>query len=84
MLESSEASFYLASEDSQSYNDGAKPIATEATQYTEQIAVEEEEPEDMLLSRSADKTDLSDWYFIWVLHFNSVCFYRCVYFCKKS
>ena len=43
----------------------------EATQYAEQIAVEEEEeePENMLLSRFADKTDLSDWYFILVSSF---------------
>ena len=49
--ESSEASFCSAS-DFQSYDDSAEPIATEeeATQYAEQIAVEEEE-EDMLLSR---------------------------------
>ena len=58
----------MASEDFQSCDDSAEPIATEeeATQYTEQIAVEEEEePEDMLLSQFADKTDLSDRYFIW-------------------
>ncbi|XP_068690066.1 uncharacterized protein [Montipora foliosa] len=59
--ESSEASFCSAS-DFQSYDDSAEPIATEeeATQYTEQIAVEEEE-EDMLLSRFAGETDLPDW-----------------------
>ena len=57
----------------------------EATQCAEQIAVEEEEeePEDMLLSRFADETDLSDWYFIWFLRLNSFCFYQCIYFCKK-
>ena len=62
-------------------------IATEeeATQYAEQIAVkEEEESEDMLLSRFADETDLPDWYFIWFLRFDSFCFYQCVYFCKRA
>ena len=65
--ESSEASFCSASEDFQSYDDGAETIAAEeeATQYAEQTAVEEEEePEDMLLSRFADETDLPDWYLI--------------------
>ena len=38
----------------------------------------------MLLSRFADETDLSDWYFIWFLRFGSFCFYQFVYFCKKS
>ena len=58
--ESSEASFRLASEDFQLYDDSAEPIATEeATKYAELIAVEEEEePEDMLLNRFADNTDL--------------------------
>ena len=46
--------------------------------------IEEEEPEDMLLSRFAEETDLSDWYFIWFLRRDSFCFYQCVYFCKKS
>ena len=45
---------------------------------------EEEEPEDMLLSRFAEETDLLDWYFIWFLRLDSFCFYQCVYFCKKS
>ena len=50
-----------------------------------QIGVEEEEkPEDMLLDRFADETDLPDWYFIWFLRFDSFCFYQCVYSCKKS
>ena len=50
-----------------------------------QIGVEEEEkPEDMLLDRFADETDLPDWYFIWFLRFDPFCFYQCVYFCKKS
>ena len=85
--ESSEASFCSGSEDFQSYDDSAEPIATEeeATQYSEQIAVEEEkEPEEMHLSRFADETDLSDWYFIWFLRFDSFCFCQCVYFCKKK
>ena len=62
--ESSEASFCSAS-DFQSYDDSAEPIATEeeATQYAEEIAVEEEE-EDMLLSPFAGNTDLPDWHFI--------------------
>ena len=54
-------------------------------QYAEQIAVEgEKESEDMLPSRVADETDLTDWDFIWFLRFNSFCFYHCVYFCKQS
>ena len=48
-----------------------------ARQYAEQnscIAVEEEEePEDMLLSRFADETDLSNRYFIWFLRLDSFC-----------
>ena len=58
----------------------------EATQCAEQIVVEEEEeePENMLLSRFADETDLLDWYFIWFLRLDSFCFYQCIYFCKKS
>ena len=68
--ESSEASFCSASEDFKSYDDSAEPIATEeeATQYAEQIA-EEEEEEDMLLSRFAGETDLPYWYFICFLGF---------------
>ena len=82
--ESSEASFCSAS-DLQSYDDSAEPIATEeeATQYAEQIAVEEEE-EDMLLSRFAGETDLPDWYFIFCLFSDSFCSYQCINFCKKS
>ena len=84
--EYSEASFCSASEDFQSYDDIAEPIATEeeATQYAEQIAVEEEEPEDMLLSRFADGKDLSDWYFIWFLRFDFFCLCQCVYFGEKK
>ena len=41
--------------------------------------IEEEEPEDMLLSRFAEETDLLDWYFIWFLCLDSFCFYQCVY-----
>ena len=49
------------------------------------IAVKEvEESEDMLLSRFADVTDLPDWYFTWFLRFDFLCFYQCVYFCKKN
>ena len=33
----------------------------------------------MLLSRFAEETDLSDWYFIWFLRLDSFCFYQCVY-----
>ena len=45
-------------------------------QCAEKIAVEEEEEsEDMLLSRFADERDLPDWYFIWFLRFDSFCFY---------
>ena len=36
--------------------------------------IEEEEPEDMLLSRFAEETDLLDWYFIWFLRRASFCF----------
>ena len=45
-------------------------IATEeeATQYAEQIT-EEEEEEDMFVSRFAGETDLPDWYFICFLGF---------------
>ena len=65
------------------------PTEEEATQlYAEQIAAnsctEEEEPEDILLSRFADERDLSDWYLIWFLRLDSFCFNQCVYFCKKS
>ena len=41
--------------------------------------IEEEEPEDMLLSRFAEETDLLDWYFIWFLRLDSFCFYQYVY-----
>ena len=40
--------------------------------------IEEEEPEDMLLSRFAEETDLLDLYFIWFLRRDSFCFYQCV------
>ena len=62
--ESSEASFCSASEDFQSYDDSVGPLATEevATQYAKETA-EEEEEEDILLSRFAGETDLPDWSF---------------------
>ena len=41
--------------------------------------IEEEEPEDVLLSRFAEEIDLSDWYFVWFLRLDSLCFYQCVY-----
>ena len=81
--QSSEASFCSASEDFLSYDDSAEPVATEeeATQAVcwTNSCTEEAEPEDMLLSRFADETDLSDWYFIWFLRLDSFCFYQCVY-----
>ena len=39
--------------------------------WTNSCIEEEEEPEEMLLSRFTDETDLSDWYFIWFLRFDS-------------
>ena len=84
---SPKASFCSASEDFQSYEDSAWPIATEeeATQYAEQIAVEEEEPVRTyfsvdLLTRQIYQTGI----LICFLHFDSFCFYQCVYFCEKS
>ena len=40
----------------------AEPIATE--EEATHSCIEEEEPEDMPLSRFAEETDLFDWYFI--------------------
>ena len=44
-----------------------------------QFCIEEEEPEDMLLGRFAEETDLFDWYFIWFLRLDSFWFYQCIF-----
>ena len=75
----------FASEDFQSHDDSAEPIATEeATKYAEQIA-EEEEEEDTLLSRFAGEADLPDWYFTCFLGFRFFqCFINASMFVKRA